>query len=210
MSDPPVYQHPSSRNSLDLLSDIFRNEDASMLIQAYPMEVVKRVATEISQFLAEFTHHAKEYRDTQLFSPGDTKKLFKCKLLMDYYALCYIMASKNFYLYNTHRLNLIKEMAITYNGLYDVIPMNIIERLSDQEATYLRDTCNEIIKTPLPFRAKRYSIVAVLKDIVTDDIADRNNPYMKYYAKGMKLTIPTDLAEMLIHSNWIKIIKTNL
>ncbi|ORM40166.1 uncharacterized protein BXIN_1169 [Babesia sp. Xinjiang] len=209
MSDPPDVI-AATRNSLDVLSDIFRNEDASLIIQTYPLEVIKRVVNEITMFLAEFTHHAREYRDGLTFSPHDTKKLFKYKLLMDYYALCYMEASKNFYLYNTHRINRVKEMAVTYNGLYDVIPMNIIERLSDQEAAYLRDTCNAIIKTPMPYRAKSYSIVAVLKDIVTDDIADRSNPFMRYYAKGTKLTVPTDLAELLVHSSWIKIIKMKL
>ncbi|GFE53082.1 hypothetical protein BaOVIS_004860 [Babesia ovis] len=209
MSDPPDYQQ-STRNSLDVLTDIFRNEETSLLIQAYPTEVVKRVVSEITQFLVEFTHNAKEYRYIETFTPGETKKLFQCKLLMEHRGLCYMVASKNFYLYNTHRINLVKEMAISYNGLYDVIPLNTIERLSDQEATYLRDTCNAIIRTPMPYKAKSFSIVAVLKDIVTDDIADRTNPCMRFYPKGMKLTLPTDLAEMLVHSSWIKIIKTDM
>ncbi|GBE59183.1 toll-like receptor 8 isoform X2, putative [Babesia ovata] len=201
---------PSTHNSLDVLTEIYRNEEASLLIQTYPLEVVKRAVGEITVCLSAFTHYAREYRDTLAFSPSDTKKLFKNKLLMDYYALCYLSGSKNYYLYNTHRMNLIKELAVTHNGLYDVIPMNVIERLSDQEATFLRDTCNAIIKTPMPVRPKSYSIIAVLKDIVTDDIADRSNPNMRYYPKGAKLTIPTDMAELLVQSNWIKVIKTNL
>ncbi|KAK1932876.1 hypothetical protein X943_001215 [Babesia divergens] len=201
---------PSTHNSLDVLSEIFRNEEVSLLIQAYPLEVTKRVANEIAVLVSAFTHYAREYRDVMAFGDGDTKKLFRCKLLMEYYALCYLTASKNSYLYNTYRMNLVKELAVTYNGLYDVIPMNVIERLSDQEATYLRDTCNAIIKTPMPYKGRCYSIVAVLKDIVTDDIADRSNPYMRYYAKGSKLTIPTEMAELLVHSNWIKIIKLNI
>ncbi|KAK1444763.1 hypothetical protein BgAZ_106690 [Babesia gibsoni] len=200
----------STHNSLDVLAEIFRNEDTSLLIQTYPLEVTKRASNEISMFLSLFTHYAKEYRDVMTFGGGDTKKLFRCKLLMEYYALCYLAASKNLYAYNMHRMNLVKELAVTYNGLYDVIPMNVIERLSDQEASYLRDTCNIIIKTPMPYKTRSYSIVAVLKDIVTDDISDRSNPGMKYYAKGSKLTIPTDMAELLLHSNWIKVIKMNL
>ncbi|GIX60872.1 toll-like receptor 8 isoform X2, putative [Babesia caballi] len=201
---------PSTYNSLDLMSEIYRNEDTSLLIQAYPLEVIKRVVNEITVFRAAFTYYAKEYRDALAFSPGDTKKLFKLKLLMDYYALCYLAASKNYYLYSTHRMNLVKELAVIYNGLYDVIPMNVIERLSDQEATHLRDTCNIIIKTPLLPRSRGYSIIAVLKDIVTDDITDRTNPSKRFYAKGTKLTIPAAMAELLTQSEWIKIIKTNV
>ncbi|KAK2197915.1 GINS [Babesia duncani] len=204
--------NPQSRGggthySLEVICDIFRNEESSLLLQSYPTEVAKRVAGEIDGFLSTFAYYAREYREAKAFNEHDETLLQKHKLCMEYFALCYLQASKNFYLYKAHRWSLVEELAVIHNGVYDVIPVNIIERLSDEEAIHLREHCEKIVASTSQKQHVEYSLVAVLKDIVTDDINNRASKILKFYTKGSKIVVPAIIAEALMHSNWIRIIK---
>ncbi|AFZ79915.1 hypothetical protein BEWA_027640 [Theileria equi strain WA] len=196
--------------SMDVLSEIFRNEDVAMTIQAYPEEVSRRVTDEIEALLDNFVRYSRRYEDVRVFNSGDTQTLFKFKLLMDYYAIMYIQASKNVHIYRAYRWNLIEEIATVYSGYYDFIPESVVSNLSDVECSHLRERCLEIRNAITVVNNGKYSLIGILKDIVTDDLSEPRSGSLKFYAQNTKLVVPSYMVDILKHSKLIKILIIDL
>ncbi|BAM40497.1 conserved hypothetical protein [Theileria orientalis strain Shintoku] len=204
------HSNSSTYYSLEVLSEIFKNEDVSTNIQSYPEEVSRRVSDEIDLLLENFVKNTKKYESTRVFDGDNTSLMFKYKLLMDYYAIMYIYANKNIHLYKAYRWNIVQELATIYNGYYDFIPDNIIHNLSDLEISHLRERCL-YIKSHLKFvNTGKYTLIGILKDIVTDDLSEPNSSKLKFYQKNTRLFVPSHMADLLRPCKWIKILKVDM
>ncbi|EAN33089.1 hypothetical protein TpMuguga_02g00805 [Theileria parva strain Muguga] len=196
--------------SLEVLTEIFKNEDVSLTIQSYPEEVARRADDEIQMLLQNFSRVSKKYENTRLFDEHNTQLLFKYKLLSDYYALMYIYASKNLHSYKVYRKNLIDEIAASYNGYYDFIPESVINNLSDVELSHIRERCAKIRSSLRVVDDGKFSLIAILKDIVCDDLCVPNSTNLKFYQKNTQMIVPSHMIEILKPCQWIKILKINI
>ncbi|VWU50267.1 conserved protein, unknown function [Hepatocystis sp. ex Piliocolobus tephrosceles] len=199
---------------LEILPSLFRDEQMSNRIQAYPVETMKRAYLELKGYYEQYKIYAEKLINFtgSINDENQRKEKLTIKLKCEYYAVLFTQASKLLNEYVNFRNRLVLELAINVNGLMESIHATIISRLSEDEKRELRRYCENIRSGRSKSKLQKKYIVCLLNDLTIEDLnyegEETENEVRKvFYPAGMKISVYEDKALDLQKCESAKILK---